>query len=124
MYLFVTILVYLFVTILKAAVLEDALDGVQDNPMLSTGTSRTSPGPGEAGGAPGDGGNDGSVQRLESLRELLDAALYYRPDLPLQLCVKSEYVYTLYNGGYHTPGDNIVGSKKLITRCGIYTPGV
>ena len=61
--------------------------------MLSTGTSRTSPGAGEAGGAAGDGGNDGSVQRLESLRELLDAALYYRPDLPLQLCVKSEYYW-------------------------------
>ena len=77
-------------TVLKAAVLEDALDGVQDNPMLCTGSSRKSPRTGEPGGAPGDGGNDGSVQRLESLRELLDAALYYRPDLPLQLCVKSE----------------------------------
>lgn len=79
-----------FLIVLKAAVLEDALDGVQDNPVLSTGSSRTSPRTGSAGGAPGDGGNDGSVQRLESLRELLDAALYHRPDLPLQLCVKSE----------------------------------
>lgn len=81
------------VFLLKAAVLEDALDGVQDNPVLSTGSSRTSPTTGEAGGAPGDGGDDGSVQRLESLRELLDAALYHRPDLPLQLCVKSEIHY-------------------------------
>ena len=81
--------------VLKAAVLEDALDGVQDNPVLSTGSSRTSPRTGSTGGAPGDGGNDGSVQRLESLRELLDAALYHRPDLPLQLCVKSETFWFL-----------------------------
>lgn len=70
--------------------LEDVLDGVQDSPMLSTDNSQASPGAGRGGGASGDG--DGSVRRLESLRELLAAALYRRPDLPLALCVKSELV--------------------------------
>lgn len=74
----------------KAAVLEDALDGVEDSPMLSTESSRASPSNSGGGGASGDGGSDRGVQRLESLRELLAAALYHRPDLPLGLCVKSE----------------------------------
>lgn len=42
------------------------------------------------GGLSGDGGSDGNVRRLESLRELLSAALDRKPDLPLALCVKSE----------------------------------
>lgn len=85
----------------KAAVLEDALDGVQDSPMLSMSMSvegvQNSRPPSTAGGGGGGGGGgsgdergDGSVQRLESLRELLVAALHYHPDLPLGLCVKSK----------------------------------
>lgn len=76
----------------KTAVLEDALDGVQDSPMLSTENSqRPRGGGGGDGGSWEGGGSDGSVQRLESLRELLVAALHRRPDLPLSLCVKSEW---------------------------------
>lgn len=51
-------------------------------PSLSTG--------GGSGGVSGDERADGSVQRLESLKELLVAALHYHPDLPLGLCVKSK----------------------------------
>ena len=90
----------------KAAVLEDALDGVQDSPMLSMSLSAegvqhsrpsSTAGGGGGGGSGGGGGGgsgdergDGSVHRLESLRELLAAALNYHPDLPLGLCVKSK----------------------------------
>ena len=77
----------------KAAVLEDALDGVQDSPMLSMSMSaegvQNSRPSSTAGGSSVDARGDGSVQRLESLRELLVAALHYHPDLPLGLCVKS-----------------------------------
>lgn len=55
--------------------------------MLSSGTSQE----GCEGGAGGDGGGDSSIRRLENLRELLVAALFRRPDLPLGLCVKSEH---------------------------------
>lgn len=83
----------------KAAVLEDALDGVQDSPMLSMSMSTegvqnsrpsSTAGGGGGGGGSGDERGDGSVQRLESLRKLLVAALHYHPDLPLGLCVKSK----------------------------------
>lgn len=59
--------------------------------MLSTDNSQRSQGGGGGEGGSWDGGGDGSVQRLESLRELLVAALHRRPDLPLALCVKSEW---------------------------------
>lgn len=78
----------------QAAVLEDALDGVQDSPMLSmegVQSSRPSSRAGGGAGATVDEKGDESVQRMESLRGLLVAALHHHPDLPLGLCVKSEF---------------------------------
>lgn len=82
----------------QAAVLEDALDGIQDSPMLSTDMnnaqhlSPTKSGAAGGGGHSAHGSSDGNVRRLESLRELLSVALNRRPDLPLGLCVKSEFI--------------------------------
>lgn len=74
--------------------LEDALDAVQDSPMLSTdGVQSSRPASRAGGGGAGasmDARGEESVQRLESLRELLVAALHHHPDLPLGLCVKGE----------------------------------
>lgn len=78
--------------------MEDALDGIQDAPTLSTNVGNTqhlSPTKTGVGGDGGqfasDGVGDGNMRRLESLRELLSVALDRRPDLPLGLCVKSEH---------------------------------
>ncbi|CAN0518538.1 unnamed protein product, partial [Ectocarpus sp. 12 AP-2014] len=87
----------------QAAVLEDALDAVQDSPMLSTeGVQSSRPASRAGGGGPAaslDARGEESVQRLESLRELLVAALHHHPDLPLGLCVKG--VHTINLLGYH-----------------------
>ncbi|CAM9460886.1 unnamed protein product, partial [Ectocarpus sp. 8 AP-2014] len=87
----------------QAAVLEDALDAVQDSPMLSTEGVQSSRPASRAGGggaaASLDARGEESVQRLESLRELLVAALHHHPDLPLGLCVKG--VHTINLLGYH-----------------------
>lgn len=80
----------------KAAVLEDALDGVQDSPMLSTENPQNLRRVEDVRGGSGDSGeSDGSLRRLESLREFLVASLDRRPDLPLVLCVKSEFFIRL-----------------------------
>lgn len=65
-----------------------SMEGVQGSRPLSRAG-------GGAGVNSGDDRGDESVQRMESLRELLVAALHHHPDLPVALCVKSEFPISL-----------------------------